>query len=192
MLCSPVIVSLLYQLVHLRWVDHGRQDTQRPWVGHCWCWQLLQAILYVLSIIYYISSPVCVEVLYVDVCVLVHFPVGQLAESKGLVLTWGPFTVNLTPLRGQDRAAFCFFWFNLLVWHKAQCSSHCTKSKNGCKFIRKETIYKNAEWSVAKPPSGLSADPSAAEFSLIRIQQSEESVGSKECSPACLLLQTVV
>lgn len=128
MLCSPVIVSLLYQLVHLRWVDHGRQDTQRPWVGHCWCWQLLQTILYVLSILYYISSPVCVEVLYVDVCVLVHFPVGQLAESKGLVLTWGPFTVNLTPLRGQDRAAFCFFWFNLVVWHKAQCSSHCTTS----------------------------------------------------------------
>lgn len=45
-------------------------------------------------------------------CVLVHFPVGQLAESKGLVLTWGPFTVNLTPLRGQDRAFFSY----LILW----------------------------------------------------------------------------
>lgn len=41
-----------------------------------------------------------------DVCVLVHFPVGQLAESEGLVLTWGPFTVNLALLRGQDKAFF--------------------------------------------------------------------------------------
>lgn len=128
MLRSPVTVSLLEQLVHLQWVDHGRQDTQRPGVGHCWCWQLLQAILYVLSILYCICALVYIEALYVDVCVFVYFPVGKLAESDGLVLTWwGPFTVNLTFLRGQGTA---FFLFNLVVWHEPQCSSHSTTSKN--------------------------------------------------------------
>lgn len=80
-------------------------------------------ILYVLSILYCISCPVYTEVLYVDVCVLVHFPVGQLAESKGLVLTWGPFTVNLTPLKG--RAFFSPFSY-LILWSGTSPSVHHT------------------------------------------------------------------
>lgn len=136
-LWSPLIVSILHQLVHLQWVDHGTQHTQRPGKAHCSCWQLLQSILYVLSILYYISALVYIEVLYVDVCVLVHFPVGQLAESDGLVLPWGPFTVNLTLLRGQS------FFYYLTLWSGTSPSIHHTllHLRMCCKFITKETIY---------------------------------------------------
>lgn len=109
MLCSPVIVSLVHQLVHLLWVDHGRRDTQRPGVGHCWCWQLLRAILCVLSILYYISSPVSFWTWYV--CVLVHFPVGQLAESKGPVLTLGAFHCKPYTSSGTGQSFFFPFFF---------------------------------------------------------------------------------
>lgn len=109
MLCSPVIVSLVHQLVHLLWVDHGRRDTQRPGVGHCWCWQLLRAILCVLSILYYISSPVSFWT-WTCVCLCI-FQLDNLLKAKGLCWHWGPFTVNLTPLRGQDRAFFFLFFF---------------------------------------------------------------------------------
>lgn len=186
-LWSPLIVSILHQLVHLRWVDHGTQHTQRPGVAHCWCWQLLQAILYVLSILYYISALVYIEVLYVDVCVLVHFPVGQLAESDGLVLTWGPFTVNLTLLRGQS------YFYYLTLWSGTSPSIHHTllHLRMCCKFITKEAIYNTIyvlNEVLQNHREGHQLTPL-----LIHIQQSKATVGfPRGLSPGRLLLQTVV
>lgn len=94
-------------------------------------------VCFVYPILRYISALVYIEVLYVDVCVLVHFPVGQLAESDGLVLTRGPFTVNLTLLRGQS------FFYYLTLWSGTSPSIHHTllHLRMCCKFITKETIY---------------------------------------------------
>lgn len=78
---------------------------------------------------------------------------------------------------------FLFFLLNLVVWHQSQCSSHASEPKNGCEFITNETIYINAKRCVAKPPSGLPADPFDSRRKVVVPQE-------KESSPPWLLLQT--
>lgn len=106
-----------------------------------------------------------------DVCVLVHFPVGQLAESDGPVLTWGPFTVNLTLLRGQS------YFYYLTLWSGTSPSVHHTllHLRMCCKFITKETIYKTIyvlNDVLQNHREGYQLTPP-----LIRIQQSKATVG---------------
>lgn len=178
MLCSPVIVSLVHQLVHLLWVDHGRRDTQRPGVGHCWCWQLLQAILYVFSILYYISSPVSFWT-WMCVCLCI-FQLDNSLKAKVLCWHWGPFTVNLTPLRGQDRAFFSFFFLrNLVAWHKSQSSSHSSTSKS-VNLSKRNYFIQQMKMQSETTTRAISS-------------QSKVLVGPEiEGRPGCLLLQTVV